>query len=126
MNDLAELRLKKRRGGLNGKPEDKVRAGQIGGKNASPEGILGKIQSGISSNALMPLEVRALGGRVGCHVRFHVNRGIFKDACEFCQSGETSVERKVRTKAAKIRKKAAKRAARARELAAIAGPFFAD
>jgi hypothetical protein len=54
MNDLAETRLAKRRGGLNGKSEDKVRAGQIGGKNASPEGILGKIQSGIESNALMP------------------------------------------------------------------------
>jgi len=90
MNDLAATRLAKRRAGLNGKPEDKIRAGQIGGMNASPEGILGKIRSGIANNALMPPEVRSLAGRVGCHVPYHVNRGIVKDTCEFCQSGETS------------------------------------
>ncbi len=117
--DSAKTRLKKRRGGLNGKAEAKIRAGRIGGKNASPEGILGKIKSGIASNALMPTEVRAYGGRVGCHVRFHVNRGIVSDRCEICQSdegSETSEERKARKRAANVRKRAAIRAERAKHL----------
>jgi hypothetical protein len=56
---------------------------------------------------------------MGCHMRWHVKRGIVRDECEFCISPptETSKERKAR-------KKAAKRAARAKQLEDHAGPFF--
>jgi hypothetical protein len=51
MNDLAETRLARQCGGLNRKPADKARAGQIGGKNFAPEGLLGKIRAGHIANA---------------------------------------------------------------------------
>jgi hypothetical protein len=110
--DTVETRLGKRRGGLNGLHENKVRAGQIGGTNASPEGILGKVRSGKASNALMPPEVRSLGGRVGCHMRWHVKRGIIRNECEFCLTPPEP------PKAKKARKKAAKAVERYNLLAA--------
>ena len=116
MKDTIKTRLAKRRGGLNGKTEAKIRGGQLGGKKASPEGLKGKVRAGHISNAKLTHAHLVLGGQVACHVRYHVNRGIVTDKCKICQADppwEPSKLRKARRSADKVRKIAAIRADRA-------------